>query len=346
MEPGINFCANASKIGEVTIHSPDLPNPLTGFVYLAAQESNPFGSLLALYLVAEDPVSGVLVKLAGEVQLCKGAGEVIAGHTCEALGQIVSTFANNPQLPFEDAELHFFGGERAPLATPPAAAPTPRTRRSRRGRATNRARRSTFDITSGPKTLSEPGGSPCPGASLPFSPSLTGGATERQRGRVLAVHADDDPPEDGEQNLQSVEAHLPPGLSGILSNIELCPEPQANLGECGPNSLIGETTVSVGVGGDPYTVSGGKFYLTGPYNGSGGCTVGRIRVRAVRDDVRGSGEGRPVRLRENASQPSRVRLRARPGQDRSQPDNGRGHDHIGPAGYPGCDPDEHRRDPP
>jgi hypothetical protein len=79
---------------------------------------------------------------------------------------------------------------------------------------------------------------------------------------------------DGEQNVQSAEAHLPPGLSGILSNIELCPEPQANLGECPAGSLIGDTTVSVGVGGDPFTVGGGKFYLTGPYNGSGGCVVG------------------------------------------------------------------------
>ncbi len=274
LQPGVNFCANASKIGEVTVHSPDLPDPLTGFVYLAAQESNPFGSLLAMYIVAEDPTAGVLVKLAGEVQLCKGAGEVIAGMTCQALGQIITTFANNPQAPFEDAELHFFGGERAPLAMPSrcGAYTTSASFAPWSGNEPSDAS-STFDITSGPKTLSEPEGSPCPGASLPFSPSLTGGATNVNAGSFSPLTLTMTR-QDGEQNLQSVEAHLPPGLSGVLSNVELCPEPQANVGACGPDSFIGETTVAVGVGGEPFTVSGGKFYLTGPYNGHGGCTVG------------------------------------------------------------------------
>jgi hypothetical protein len=275
LSPGLNFCSNASKIGEVTIHSPLLPvnQPLTGFVYLAAQESNPFGSLMALYIVAEDPISGTVVKLPGEVTLCKGAGEVIDGMTCEALGQIVTKFANNPQLPFEDAELHFFGGERAPLATPTRCGAN--TTNALFEPWTNDATShedlhssSTFDITSGPN------GTPCPGAQLPFSPTLAGGATNVNAGAFSPFTATMSR-SSGEQNLQSLEVHLPPGLSGILTGVELCPEPQANEGKCGANSLIGETTVSVGVGGEPYTVSGGKFYLTGPYNGSGACTVGQ-----------------------------------------------------------------------
>jgi hypothetical protein len=80
--------------------------------------------------------------------------------------------------------------------------------------------------------------------------------------------------ESGQQSLQAVEVKLPEGLSGVLSGVELCPEPQADQGLCAPNSQIGETTVSVGVGGEPLTVTGGKIYITGPFNGTGACTVG------------------------------------------------------------------------
>jgi hypothetical protein len=256
-------CPNASKIGTVKIKSPLIAKPLEGSVYLASQNVNPFGSLIAAYIVAEDPESGVLVKLPGEVTLTPS-------------GQVIGTFKNNPQLPFEDAEIHFFGGEKAPLATPARcgtyttdATFVPWSAEAWDEEQQTKTATSQFTIDSGPN------GSGCtyPGQALPFSPSLTGGATNVNAGAfspfTLTLNR-----KDGEQSLQSVEAKLPPGLSGVLSNVELCPEPQANLGECGPNSLIGESTVSVGVGGDPYTVSGGKFYLTGPYNGTGACTVG------------------------------------------------------------------------
>ena len=249
LEQGVNFCANAAKIGTAEIRTPLLPKPLSGFVYLASQNENPFGSLLALYLVAEDEEAGVLVKLAGEARLSES-------------GQIVTTFDNSPQTPFEDAILHFFGGERAPLTTPArcgryatTASFTPWSGDEARQAA------SEFAITNGPH------GSPCPGASLPFGPSLTGGTTSNNAGAFSAL-ATTIGREDGNQNMQSVSVRMPPGLSGLLSGVKLCAEAQANAGSCGPESLIGETTVSAGVGSDPVSVTGGRVYITEKYAGA------------------------------------------------------------------------------
>ncbi len=256
LESGSNFCPNGSKIGTVKIKTPLLEHELEGAVYLATQDNNPFGSLLAMYLVVEDPFSGSLVKLAGEVSLNPDTG------------QISTTFKNTPDLPFETLELHFFGGERAPLATP-----------SHCGTYTTTAVFAPWD-GNGPVTSESsfkiehgPGGGPCPGASLPFNPSVNAGATNIQAGAFspLTVTLNR---KDGEQNLKSIEAKLPPGLSGVLTGVELCPEPQADEGLCGEGSKIGEATIGVGVGNDPFTVTGGRFYLTGPYNGHSGCTVG------------------------------------------------------------------------
>ena len=274
MEQGLNFCANASKIATVTIHSPLLPNPVTGFVYLAAQTANPFGSLVAMYIVAEDPVSGFVFKAAGEVKLN------------QQTGQIEATFENTPQLAFEEAELHFFGGERAPLATP-AHCGTYTTEATFTPWSGNEPVRSqsTFQITTGPN------GSPCPGAALPFSPSLTAGTTNNNAAAFSPLTTTISR-EDGQQSIQTVQLHMPAGLSGILTGVKLCGEAQANAGTCGPESLIGSTIVSVGLGGDPYSVTGGKVYLTEKYAGApfglsivnpavaGPYNLGQVIVRA------------------------------------------------------------------
>jgi hypothetical protein len=248
---GEPFCPDASKIGTVQISSPLLPpgQHVNGAVYIAAQNANPFGSLIGIYIVAEDPISGTIVKQAGEVHLSE-------------TGQLITTIRGVPQLAFEDAELHFFGGERAPLSTPAhcGAYTTDATFAPWSGNPPVSSA-STFNITSGPHS------SPCPGASLPFAPSLTGGMSNVNAaafgplsttiGRV-----------DGNQDMQSVVLHMPPGLSGLLSGVTLCPEAQANAGTCGPESLIGETIVSAGVGSDPVSVTGGRVYITEHYGGA------------------------------------------------------------------------------
>ncbi|HTC59649.1 MAG TPA: hypothetical protein VK691_05955 [Solirubrobacteraceae bacterium] len=262
LQQGVSFCPNGSKIGTVKIKTPLLANPLEGSVYLGEQEANPFGSLVAMYMIVEDPVSGTLVKLAGEVRLCESVGELIDGVSCQALGQLITTFKNTPDVPFEELELHFFGGERAPLRTP-----------SRCGTYTTQASftpwdgnapvntSSSFQITSGPN------GTPCPGASLPFNPSLNAGTTSNQAGGFSPFTMTMSR-KDGEQNLQAIGLHMPPGLSGLLTGLKLCGEAEGNAGLCGPESEIGETTVGVGVGGKPFSVKGGKVFITGPYEGA------------------------------------------------------------------------------
>lgn len=248
-EDTIASCPQASKVGTVEIKSPLLPNPLTGDAFLAEQDQNPFGSLVALYLSLQDPVSGTLVKVAGEIK------------PDPVTGQLVSTFKNTPQLPFEDLKLHFFGGDRAPLSTPALCGSYTTTASIAPWSGNAPAESSsTFNVTSGPN------GSPCQNP-LPFTPELTAGSINIQAGATSPLTMTMTR-QDGQQNLKAVELHMPPGIAGVLSSVKLCGEADANAGTCGPESLIGHTIVSVGLGGDPYSVTGGRVYITGPYKGA------------------------------------------------------------------------------
>jgi len=272
---GSPFCPKASKIGTVTLKVPVIKNPLKGALYLATQESNPFGSLIATYIVAEDEESGVIVKLPGEVTLNP------------TTGQISTTFKNSPQAPLEEAEIHLFGGAQAPFSTPSHCGTYPTTATFTPwsgGPAVTSS--SSFNITGGPTP-----GSACPPATLPFTPTLAAGTTNVSAGSfsplVTTIGR-----EDGNQNISRVQLHMPSGLAGILTGVPLCPEAQANAGSCPQASLIGHTTVSVGLGNEPFTVVGGEVFLTAGYEGApfglsivnpavaGPFNLGKVIVRA------------------------------------------------------------------
>jgi hypothetical protein len=126
---------------------------------------------------------------------------------------------------------------------------------------------------------------------LPFNPSLTAGTTSIQAGGFSPFTMTMSRP-DGSQNLRAVKLRMPPGLLGTLATVKLCKEEQANAGTCGPESLIGHTVVSVGVGGDPYSVRGGEVFITEGYEGApyglsivnpakaGPYDLGKVVVRA------------------------------------------------------------------
>ncbi|HEY2141525.1 MAG TPA: hypothetical protein VGG98_05640 [Solirubrobacteraceae bacterium] len=265
--PAAPSCPEASKVATVKIKTPLLANALEGAAYLASQNANPFGSLVALYIYAEDPVSGIRAKAAGEVLENPVTGQLTAHFEGDPVFQHDPHFAGVaeaqflPELPFEDVELHFFGGDRAPLGTPAACGGYTTT-----GTFTPWSENPTTESSSEFQIVSGPNGSPCANP-LPFAPSLTAGTTSIQAGGfspfVTTFSRDD-----GQQNLRSLTLHMPPGLLGTLSSVKLCGEAQANAGTCGSESLIGHTTVSVGLGGDPYSVTGGQVFITGPYRGA------------------------------------------------------------------------------
>lgn len=68
-----------------------------------------------MYIVVEDPVTDIRIKLAGEIE------------TNPLTGQITVALRELPQLPIGDLKLHFFGGERALLTTPSACGPATST---------------------------------------------------------------------------------------------------------------------------------------------------------------------------------------------------------------------------
>ncbi|HTD09407.1 MAG TPA: hypothetical protein VK680_10985 [Solirubrobacteraceae bacterium] len=257
-------CVETSKIGTVSINTPDLEEELHGSVYLASQDTNPFASPLVLYIVAKEKKSEVLVKLAGEVQIN------------QTTGQLISIFKNTPQAPFESLTLELSNTERAAQATPArcgsyeAKATFTRALNMRASgeveTTETQPRSSSFQITSGPN------GTACPGEQLPFEPTFSGGATNPQAGAFTPFTVTIGRP-DGNQSLEKIDLELPPGMAALISSVELCPNPQAIALEtteepaCPAASQIGNTTVLSGLGGKPVELHG-KVYLTEGYAGA------------------------------------------------------------------------------
>jgi hypothetical protein len=275
-------CGELAKIGDVKIVSPLLKEPLEGSLYLGRQGTNPFKSDLVVYLMAYNPTSGVRVKLAGEVKI---GGE----------GQLISTFAGTPPVPFEKLEVTLpneENGERAANSTPAQcgeykseATFTTFSDESKEGAAsaplTVASKGSEFDITAGV------GGSACPPTPLAFTPTYEAGPTVKQAGALtpftaIIGHAD------GQQSLKSIELQLPPGEAALISQVTPCPEADAvaNPNKCGPESLIGHTTSISGLGGKPVTL-GGQLYLTGALQANAKHGASPFGLLAVTEAVAG-----------------------------------------------------------
>jgi uncharacterized repeat protein (TIGR01451 family) len=282
--------------GEAAVISPQpaalpplLGAPVHGKVFIGSPLCSPCsdqdaqeGRIFRLFIEVADPERGVVVKLPGTVA------------ANPATGQLTATFKDNPQLPFEDVRLAFKGGPRAPLATPQSC-----------GEA-----KTTSDLTawSAEPGIHEAQGTPdafpssafnvdwdgrggaCP-SSVPFAPGFLAQTASSAAGAFTPLTVEFSRG-DREQDLGGVSVQTPQGLLGKIAGIPQCQEAQANAGTCSAESEIGTSTAQAGAGPDPFTVTGGRVYLTGPYEGrpfglsivvpavAGPFNLGNVVVRA------------------------------------------------------------------
>ncbi len=256
-------------------HETGEPEEIVGSVYMASQNTDPFISPLAIYIVAQAPVSKVLVKLAGSVNI--GAN-----------GQLITTFKNTPQAPFERLELHLFDGPRASQATPAFCGTY--TRRSvvhavGRSRGAGTTLHPSFAITHGV------GGGACPGEHLSFSPEYKDGLSNKQAGGVHALHDHVQAPR-RPAGARKNRITTPPGLAAVLASVPLCANPQSiplqtTAPPCSEANEIGTTKSLSGLGGDPVNLEG-KLYLTEGYGGApfGLLAVTKAKAGPVQPRVR------------------------------------------------------------
>ena len=258
-------CPDTAKIGTVEIDSPLLDHPLPGGVYVAEPYQNPFGSLLAIYVAVHDLESGVVIKLAGRVDIGPG-------------GQLTTTFEENPQLPFNSFKLDFFDGDLAALKTPDVCGSYETAATLTPWSAPESGPPVNLSQTHSIHQAADGGNCPTAAADQPNKPNFEAGSESPLAGAfspfvVRLSRAD------GSQQFSSLTVTPPPGLLGSLAGIPYCPDEalavaaaksgtaEREVPSCPQASQIGSVVVGAGAGSKPYYASG-NAYLAGPYKGA------------------------------------------------------------------------------
>jgi uncharacterized repeat protein (TIGR01451 family) len=263
-------CTNAAKVGTLEVTTPLQDHKLPGSIYVAKPYDNPFGSLLAIYLAIEDKRSGIVAKLAGKVE------------PDPSTGQLKATFTENPALPLNDVDLHFFNGPNATLQTPLACGT--KTTNSTLTPWSTPEGLAVHPTDSFQTSVAASGSGACPSseAAAPAAVNFEAGTVSPLAGAYSPFTLRIARP-DGTQRIAGIDTTLPGGLLGKLAGIPYCPESAIALAKsreapeqgkveqaspsCPAASEVGTVQVTAGAGITPFPVNG-HAYLAGPYKGA------------------------------------------------------------------------------
>jgi hypothetical protein len=263
-------CPAGSKIGTVEVQTPSLPaNSLNGDVYVGAPLKNGPGAFesgeqFRIFIHVFSVKYGVNVRLEGKV------------FPNPVTGQLTAVVPENPQVTFRNFRLHFFGGNKGILTSPPTCGPNTTTTEFTpwSGNLDQNTPTTTTPMAT------DPGGGSCPTSlgARKFAPSYSAASSSTAAAKYSPFDVKI-ARTDGQQELKAVNVTLPKGLVGRLAGIPYCGEAElaaaaASSGKaqlakpsCSSESAIGATTTLSGTGNAPLSLPG-TAYLAGPYKGA------------------------------------------------------------------------------
>lgn len=287
-------CPGASKIGSLQAETPLLNGEvIEGDVFVAAQEENPFGTLVAVYVVIRDRELGIFVKLAGK------------GELDQRTGQLTTTFGEPgqevPQFPISDLRFNFRAGPRGPLVTPPRCGSYTTATQI----APWSAPTSPLPFPSGFAITSGIDGGPCPQGTPPFNPGLLAGSMNNSAGAYSPFYLRLTR-NDGEQEISRLSLTLPPGVVAKIAGMPKCSDgaiaaAKTKSGKdelaspsCAAATKVGSTIGGAGVGSE-LTYVPGSIYLAGPFGGA------QLSIAAITPAVAGPFDAGTVVVRQAIS---------------------------------------------
>jgi hypothetical protein len=256
-------CPESSRIGTVKVTTPLLDDTFAGSLYIGSQLSDDprSGEMFRVMLEIENEERGVDIRLPGRIVVDPGTG------------QITTSFADNPQLPFSTLDVQLKSGPRAPLTLP-----------KRCGTYDVEAELVGWGVEDRPVKLKSPLQVNANCGPAGFSPGFQAGTSNPIGGSYSPFTLRVTNPE-GQQNLSTIQATLPEGLLAKLAGVALCPEAGAATGNCPQASQVGTATVGAGAGPEPiYVPQPGRpptaVYLAGPYKGAPYSLVAMVPAQA------------------------------------------------------------------
>ncbi len=259
-------CPTASRIGSVEVETPPLPaGALKGTAYLGQQLSrNPeSGEEFRIFVTAESAQYGISARLIGNTK------------ANPKTGQLTTTFAETPQVPFTSVKIHL-DDAKGVLSSPPTCSAATTTTVLEPWSTP----KSTKTPSSGFTPSAAPNGGACPTtlAGRPFAPTYTA-KSDSEKANAYSPFRVNIGRTDGQQEVKRVDVTLPKGHAGNLTGIPYCSEGEIAAAEassgaaeqasssCPSASQIGTASTRSGTGANPITI-GGKAFLAGPYKGA------------------------------------------------------------------------------